>query len=77
MFYGNYSSFQIIGRASQARGSVKTTSRPYFITAYNIENLGSKREIRDKVEQLLEGSRFVYKVRYGLSSVFLLLTVYI
>lgn len=32
------------------------------MSAYNIEGLGSKREIRDKVEELLEGSRFVYKV---------------
>lgn len=51
----------IIGRASQARGFAKTTSKPYFIAAYNIDGIGSKREIRDNVEQLLEGSRFIYK----------------
>ena len=59
---GNDVASQIIGRASQVRGSAKTTSRPYFVSLYNIESLGSKREIRDKVEQLLEGYRFVYKV---------------
>jgi hypothetical protein len=55
-------SLQIIGRASQARGSAKATSRPYFIAAYNIDGIGSKHEIRANVEQLLEGSRFIYKV---------------
>lgn len=53
---------QIVGCASQARGYVKTTSRPYFISAFKIDSLGSKREIRDSVEQLLEGARFIYKV---------------
>jgi Domain of unknown function (DUF6532) len=55
-------SLQIVGRASQARGYAKTTSRPYFLSAYKIDSQGSKREIRDVVEQLLEGGRFIYKV---------------
>ncbi|KAF8960234.1 hypothetical protein BDZ97DRAFT_1905964 [Flammula alnicola] len=37
----------IVCRASQARGYAKTTSRPYFISAYKIDSHGSKREIRD------------------------------
>ena len=35
------------------------------MAAYNIESLGSKSEIRDTVEQLLEGSRFIYKVNHA------------
>ncbi len=56
------SHWQVVSRASQARGYTKTTSRPYFMAAYNVN--GSKREIRDHVEQLLEGARFIYKVIY-------------
>jgi len=56
-----YSS-QIVSRASQARGYAKTTSKPYFMSAYKIDNHNSKRETRDSVEQLLEGARFIYKV---------------
>ncbi|KAF8972033.1 hypothetical protein BDZ97DRAFT_1901252 [Flammula alnicola] len=51
----------VVSRASQARGYAKTTSRPYFISAYNIDSLRSKREIRDSIEQLLEGAQFIYK----------------
>jgi hypothetical protein len=62
LFAAMISSLQIVGRASQVRGYVKTISRPYFISAHKIDSQGSKREIRDSVEQLLEGSRFIYKV---------------
>jgi Domain of unknown function (DUF6532) len=66
---------QIVGRASQARGHVKTTSKPYFISAYQIDSHASKRETRDSVEQLLEGARFIYKVNYCLFTIVLLLMV--
>jgi Domain of unknown function (DUF6532) len=72
-------SLQIVGRASQIRGYAKTTSRPYFISAYKIDSLGhvSKREVRDSVEQHLEGARFIYKVIHCPCTIVLLLTVYI
>ena len=70
-------SLQIVGRASQTRGYAKTTSRPYFISAYKIDGHGSKREVRDSVEQLLEGARFIYKVIHCPCTVVLMLTAYI
>ena len=57
-------SLQIVARASQARGYAKTISRPYSVSTYKIDGHGSKREIRDTVEQLLEGARFIYKVNH-------------
>jgi Domain of unknown function (DUF6532) len=57
---------QIVGRASQARGYAKSTSKPYFLSAYKIDSHGSKRDTRDSVEQLLEGARFIYKVNHHL-----------
>jgi hypothetical protein len=61
-FAAIFFSLQIVGRASQARGYAKTTSKPYFVSAYKIDSHGSKRETRDNVEQVLEGARFIYKV---------------
>jgi hypothetical protein len=62
LFHFNDISLQIVGRASQVRGYAKTISRPYFVSAHNIDSQKSKREIRDSIERLLEGARFIYKV---------------
>ena len=76
-FRCNDISLQIVGRASQVRGYVKTISRPYFLSAYKIDSQGSKHDIRDSIEQLLEGARFIYKVNNAPFTIILMLMVYI
>ena len=66
---------QVISHASQARGYAKTTSKPYFMSAYKIDN-NSKCETRDCVKQLLEGARFIYKVIPYLYVIVLSLIIY-
>ena len=70
-------SLQIVRHASQARGYAKTISKPYFISTYNIDDNGSKHEIHDIIEQLLEGARFIYKVNHCPCINILLLRAYI
>ena len=60
----NISLFQVTDRASQIRGQVKTITKTYLFAAYGIDDVNdSQREVRNKIEQLLEDFRFVYKVR--------------
>ena len=57
-------SLQIVSCASQARGYTKTILKPYFMSAFKMDDQGSKCETCDNVEQVLEGARFIYKVNH-------------
>ena len=48
-------------RATQARGHVKTISKPYVVSAFSLDAATAKRAVRDKVEQLLDEARYLYK----------------
>lgn len=37
-------------------------SKPYVISAFSLDTPTSKRAIRNKVEQLLDEARYIYKV---------------
>lgn len=50
-------------RASQARGQLKTHSRPIVEAEFGLSSENSKRENRDKVEHLLDDLNYLYKVR--------------
>jgi len=55
---------QVTDRASQIRGQVKTITKTHIFAAYGIDEVNdTQREVRNKIEQLLEGFRFIYKVR--------------
>jgi hypothetical protein len=55
---------QVTDRASQIRGQVKTITKTHLFVAYGIDDVNdTQREVRNKIEQLLEDFRFVYKVR--------------
>jgi hypothetical protein len=59
----NISLRQVTDRASQIRGQVKTITKTHLFVAYGIDDVNdTQREVRNKVEQLLEDFRFVYKV---------------
>lgn len=64
MLAANFIPPKITGRASAARGQAKTISKPYIVTMYDLDSDASKREIRNKVEELLDSARFIYKVVY-------------
>lgn len=48
-------------RATQARGHAKSVSKPYMLSAFSLDTPTSKRAVRDKVEQLLDEARYIYK----------------
>jgi hypothetical protein len=48
-------------RATQARGHAKTISKPYVVSAFSLDTPTSKRAIRNKVEELLDEARYIYK----------------
>ncbi|CAA7270374.1 unnamed protein product [Cyclocybe aegerita] len=57
--------FKLIGAcASQTRGQLKTTSKPYVLPSYSIDGSTGKCDICDWVEHLLDSARFIYKARF-------------
>jgi hypothetical protein len=67
----NISRHQVTDRASQIRGQVKTITKTNLFVAYGIDDVNdSQRDVRNKIEQLLEEFRFVYKVCF-ICSIFL------
>jgi hypothetical protein len=56
---------QVTDHASQIHGQVKTITKTQLFGAYGIDDVNDLQcEVRNKIEQLLEGFRFVYKVRF-------------
>src|SRR5882762_3777244 len=66
----NISLCQVTDCASQIRGQVKTITKTHLFAAYGIDDVkDTQREVRNKIEQLLEDFHFVYKVPF-LSSIY-------